>query len=1093
MFLSKGVFLSCFLMFSAWLSAENATSYRNISTTEFMKNDFSSSETFELPANGWKIKSGDKPEYASLSCDDSKWKSVKIDDSLFNQGFKMGGICWYRLHFSLPEGFNSKNLLLDMGFISSFDEVYVNGTLVGTYGSVPPAKPVMGSSWTGRKYYIPSSQPVFKTGENLIAVKVYIGYLGGMYKGIPRLSILNDTFLKNFKLKGTNENSLAIFLSDFTHLNNYTPGANISIAPEYAYISSGKPSINTVFHLKIINEANSTLQEIKLPCELKSFKWLTFSPMKIYASEPGKYICECSLESDGKTIFENKIPFSISSAKAFSIPVDKNISWNDRDSQKIDNSFGHAGPRFVKNNELINTPGEADARGALTFSVLCSEKEDSPLIFMNNVRPSHNNLEKPKHFLALAGSEYDTFTDAWIMGRISTGKVKKNSIEVTSSSWTERAWKYIFSDSMIMDFSINELSPAWRLNTDSATVNIFDGIKDYGAGLPSHMAFMNADGKVKVVNAGESFNGKDMSANWILVWFNGSEGWNEFDIPWLFTLQKKPESVTIGPDALNIKFGGPAGYICGMPLSGVKLLPPSETALWSNSFPEDVTAECLLWSGILANAPQSVTRSFSIDYQTDTMTLYDKFTYFPIADEWNTRPLQIAPLPPALALSADSGNIPITVNRENADLSLATLHGPYVAVQNADEYIVSIGNLVHFANEVRNVEPARNEETAKLRKELSQIITDHMKYISTHPWDELFWFGKYVPGNVENPAMANLIQAAPYLPEDLSEKVFQAVRTEVEDYYLREGKPDDVINSKLIKEAKNRDLTFTVRSLSGKEMTSFTPRQNCAAIDSLCVESFRIYTVWQYAYTFNRYDFIKDNWNKLKRLYNLIPNSHDWATCVSWDTFSGIRVGNGLQESGLMHAGTAAMARMAYYMKDLKLRNEAVYFSVMQLVGMQAALNTNTYLRQERPWPSTHTESDEMEFVEKIRPIHYAEFNEFGGFSQNIISGCTFVNHAGSFILTPLPETMRPYKEVWTTESDDFFNPVIRNASGNNVEPISVDMYTYMTTRYPESFEKVLSERQKIAKSLTWYKQLSDIRAAIDHYGRITYKKLWTE
>lgn len=1058
-----------------------------------MKSDFSVSKTIKLPVSDWKIKFGDKPEYASLSYDDSEWENVKINESLPHQGFKKRGFCWYRLRFTLPAGFASKNLLLDMGFISSFDETYVNGILVGSYGSLPPAKPVLGSSWANRKYYIPRSQALFKTGKNLIAVKVYVGYLGGMFKGFPSLSILDGTFLKGSKLKGKGEDSLAIYLSDFTHLNHYTTGTSISIAPEYAYISSGKPSLNAVFHLKITNEAKHILQEIKIPCELKSYQWISFSPMKINASKPGKYICECFLESDGKPIFENKIPFSIAPAKIFRIPVDRNIAWKDQKHQTLKNSFGHTGPRLIKNNELVNIPGGADARGALTFSVLCSEKEDSPLIFMNNVRPSHKNLEKPRYFLAFDGSEYDTFTDAWLLGCVSVGKSKKKSLEITSSSWTERCWKYMFSDNSIMNFSINELSPAWRLNTDASSVNLFDGIKKYGAGLPSHMAFIAADGKVKVVTAKESFNGSHMGANWILVWFNGSKGWNEFDIPWLFSLQKKPESVSIGPDSLNIRFSGSAGYLCGMPLFGVKLLPPSETASWSNFLPENATKKCQLWSGILANAPQSVVRSFAIDYRKDSIFLHDKFTYFPIRDEWDTKPLPIAPLPPALILSADSGNIPVTVNKENTDFSLPTLHGPYVAVRNTDEYLVSIGSLVHFTNEVRTVEPASDKETAKLQKELIKIISDHMRYMNTHPWNELFWHGRYVPGNVENPAMANLIQAVPYLPEDLMEKVSGEVGIEVEDYYLREGKPDDILNTKLMKQAKNADLTFTVKSLSGKEMTSFTPRQNSAAIDSPCVESFRLYVIWLYAHTLHHYDFIKNNWEKLKRFYNLIPNSHDWATCVSWDTFSGIRVGNGLQESGLMHAGAAAMARMAYHRKELNLRDEAVYFSIMQLVGMQAALNANTYLRENRPWPSTHTESDEMEFVEKTRPIHYAEFNEFGGFSQNIIFGYTFINNTSSFILTPLPETMRPYKEIWTAETDDFFDPAMRNPSGLNVNPISVDMYLYMTTRYPESFEKVFSERRKIAKSLNWHQQLSDIRAAIDYYGKITYKKLWTE
>lgn len=1078
----------CVLSLAQVLSAGEMTTERDVSMQEFMKEKYTETKAFTLPETGWKIKAGNDPKYAAPDYDDSKWREVKINTSIADQGLAKGGFYWYRVRFSVPENLISKDLLLNMGRISSFDEVYLNGTLVGTYGSVPPAAPVYGSSWTERKYYIPAAKSLFKSGENLIAVKVFTGYLGGMYKGIPYISTVKNKLFCDFNMKVKGENSLAALLTDSVHLNNYEPGSYIAASPKYAYISSEKPQLQTTLDVKVTSEKGDIIQQKQIPCTLKFFKWTVFSPIKLNASQPGKYLCEFILKSGNEILSQEKIPFVISEKKKFSVPVNENIVWNDEKSQKIEDSFGHAGPRFFKDGALSNTPSISDARGALIFSVFCSEKENLPMIFMNNVRPAHKTPHKPNYYLPLPGGEYDGFNDAWTMGYISIGKGKKQSLEISETSWTDRAWKYKFDDGKTLDFRISALSPALQLHTDSDSVNIFSEITKCGAGLPSRIAFMNNKNAVSIVEKDGTVSGKDMAANWILVWFNGSKGWDEFDIPWLFVLEKKPTAVSIGSDALSFKFSQSAGYISGMPLFGVKLISLSETASWKERVPDEIAKRCSFWSKVLTAAPNGVKRSFSIDYANDKMLMKDQFTHSQIKDEWNTSPVKLAPLPPALVLATSSGNIPIFVNKKNSDLDLATLHGPYLAISDADEYLVSIEKIVHFSNEVRNVVPGNQKETIPLQNELNKIFSDNMKYMNTHPWDEMFWVNKFVPGNVENPALSNVIQAIQYLPNDLKEKVSQAIKTEVENYLLFEGKPTDEIKPKLMPELQNRELTFTIKNpLSGKNLSSFTPRQDVSAIDSLCVESFRLYIAWQYAYTFNRPEFIEKNWEKINRFFNLIPNSHDWAVCISWDTFSGIRVGNGLQESGVIHAGASAMARMANTMKDFKLRDKAVYFSVMQLVGMQAALSANVFLRENRPWPTSHTETEEIEFTEKTRPLHYVEFNEFAGFSQNIILAYGLLNSPGSFILTPLPETMRPYKEIWPRETDDFFNPAYTSDS----KQMSVDMLVHMTTNHPKSLNDVLSEHGKLL--LKWNEKMNDVRAQLDYYGKITYKKLWTE
>jgi len=1066
---------------------------RPVSQMEKMTAKYKEGISLQLPVDGWKIKEGDNLKYAKNDYDDSKWKPVKINSSIFTQGFK-SGFCWYRNHFVLPENFASKGLIINLGYISNFDEVYVNGVLLGSYGTCPPAQPIPGSSWVARKYYVPSDKSPFKAGkENLIAVRIHTGYAGGMYSGIPKIYIVENKVISGFQLKIKGGNSLASLITNNTHLNRYQPGQYIAVAPEFAYMPSDKNNIPASLEVKMFSADGKILQSQKLSCQLQSLRWTEFKPVELKAEKEGKYFCDLILKTADSILSEQKIPFTIAAADKYTVPTDEKLTLPAKNIQEIKDSVGTFGPRVTKDDVLKNSMSVPDARGSLTFSVFCADIEPSPLVFINNVRPSPKVLHKPDYYLAAKGREYDGFNDAWMLGHISIGKSKKVSAEVTRSSWSGRTWTYSFEDGKKLEFRISSLSPAWNLRTDANSINIFQNISQWKIGLPSHIAYMDKKNNLKVIKKGDAIDGSDMSSNWILTWFNGSENWSEFDMPWLFALEKKTQSISINDNALTFTFNKEAGNLSGMPLFGVKLLPPSETESWSKKIPEAITERCSFWSKVLMSSPVEVKRSFSIDYPNDRVILKDQFEYQTINNEWNTVPLKIAPLPPALPLASSSGNIPITVNDKITDLEMATLHGPYTAILNKESALISIEKMLHFSNEARSIIHGTQPETLPLRKELKEIYSKNLKKLSVHPWEWMIYHEKYVPGNAE-PEISNIILGMQYLTPELKEKVFKMLKDEMEKYLFLEGKPEPSFQSKLLPIVQKNGLTFTLTSpMSGKKLSSYTPNQNEHAIDSVCWESLRLYTAWHYAYAFKQDDFIKNNWEKINMFFNLIPNSHDWAVCISWDTFSGIRVGNGLQESGIIHAGASAMARMAQIMGDRVLRDKAAYFSVMQLVGMQAALNANKYLRQNRPWPASHTESNEMEFVERSRNIHYVEFNEFAGFSQNIIKGYADLNAYGSFVMTPLPEIMRPYKDIWSNATDDFFDPKYFEIPYNSsvAEPISIDMFLYMTNKYPKTFQEIQSARWKFP--LEWTKKLSDIRAALDWHGKINYEKLWSE
>ena len=224
----------------------------------------------------------------------------------------------------------------------------------------------------------------------------------------------------------------------------------------------------------------------------------------------------------------------------------------------------------------------------------------------------------------------------------------------------------------------------------------------------------------------------------------------------------------------------------------------------------------------------------------------------------------------------------------------------------------------------------------------------------------------------------------------------------------------------------------------------------------------------------------------------MIPNSHDWPLGISYDTFSGIRVGNGLQETGIMHAGMTAMARMAHELKDFEMRDRASYYSVMQLCGLLGAMSANAYLRDYRPAVAGNNREKETVYCEYYRKIHYSEFNENGGFTQYVMLPEGLLNSQGSYVMTPLPEVMRPYREIFTKQTEDFFDPSYEHIPFNrSLLPISPKTRQYMLKKYSRSAIELYQRRKNFAFDVLQH--ITDICATLDSLGEVRYRKLWSK
>jgi hypothetical protein len=148
------------------------------------KNDLSP----DVPLSGmWKLSAGDNAGWKSDTVDDRSWKDAYVPEYWETQGLKgYDGYGWYRRGFRVPSNLSSETLIMMMGKIDDLDEVYVNGELIGSTGTMhdKPGRNRFSDEWAElRAYTIPHD--ILRFGQmNTIAVRVYDGWLhGGIYDG----------------------------------------------------------------------------------------------------------------------------------------------------------------------------------------------------------------------------------------------------------------------------------------------------------------------------------------------------------------------------------------------------------------------------------------------------------------------------------------------------------------------------------------------------------------------------------------------------------------------------------------------------------------------------------------------------------------------------------------------------------------------------------------------------------------------------------------------------------------------------------------------------------------------------------------------
>jgi len=141
----------------------------------------------EIPLDGaWKFSPGDNPDWKKPEFDDKAFGQITVPATWEDAGYpNLDGYAWYRKTFTVARSPEGQTLVLLLGKIDDYDEVYLNGVSIGSTGEIDhPTRHGDGRSYAlSRAYHFPASL-LKATGTNTIAVRVLDeGGYGGIYAG----------------------------------------------------------------------------------------------------------------------------------------------------------------------------------------------------------------------------------------------------------------------------------------------------------------------------------------------------------------------------------------------------------------------------------------------------------------------------------------------------------------------------------------------------------------------------------------------------------------------------------------------------------------------------------------------------------------------------------------------------------------------------------------------------------------------------------------------------------------------------------------------------------------------------------------------
>jgi hypothetical protein len=141
---------------------------------------------FEINLQGsWKFKTGDKTEYKDLNFSDNNWHTITVPKAWEDQGYDdYDGFAWYRKKFVVTGQYANEKMVVILGKIDDFEEVYLNGTYIGPNKKISEYSNDDDRRYSELRVYYIDGKLLQPNKTNVLAVRVYDkGGFGGIYEG----------------------------------------------------------------------------------------------------------------------------------------------------------------------------------------------------------------------------------------------------------------------------------------------------------------------------------------------------------------------------------------------------------------------------------------------------------------------------------------------------------------------------------------------------------------------------------------------------------------------------------------------------------------------------------------------------------------------------------------------------------------------------------------------------------------------------------------------------------------------------------------------------------------------------------------------
>ncbi|MCZ2078731.1 MAG: beta galactosidase jelly roll domain-containing protein [Bryobacterales bacterium] len=1059
--------------------------------------DLSRAAAVDLEPLAWRFRGGDDAAWAATDHDDSRWKPIRVGRSWLDQD-PARPVGWYRVRFVPPAAWKGSPVALDLGTVSVYGQVYVNGTQVGQFGTRPSGNPFGTSAVLRAVHYVPAE--LLRYGAaNTLAVRCHTGDFGGLYKGPYRIFRLARGTVPGVLLetewKVLGPDAPLHYLSVHEHLNHYLEGEPVKLLPLATPLLDDPGRVELSYELR--DARGRALASGRFEPDRREGRTQRFQPAELNVTTAGKYSVRIACRAGKTELAALDVPFEIAASRsAAAYPVDctlRGLSLPEPARSLERESIGHyGGNRFRKEGEryvLDYDLEEGNANGNLAHSSLVASWLPGPLLFLHNYKdPPRRLLSAADYMTGITSYRQMEGQDGqWPFGFLGPEHgVLPRAVAVESASWTGVRYTldYDIGDKGVrLRFQENNLSPAVLVESDHLRAALFSGMSLFGLGHPSRVVFAASNGARSLeLGDGQRIDLRDRAENWLLFCFEGAAGFDEFDSAWLVVTEKKAAALEISSAGLLLDYGVPAGRLWVMPLYGQRMLRLAETASWRDGLPGGVLRDVRFWARALLAYPTGVRERYRVMGELHRVVVEEQFEYLVTADAWGTLPFEIAPAPPVLALAARYG-FPVVFGQPVEESKLTPLAGPLVFARGRSLRF-AIDDIIRLGNEARAAEPGATALARRFRAALNaetERVLDQF-HLDRHPWAaELLSEGSRSvaqPGS-ETPFMIELTLAMPYLDPPLAERARQAVREEIDTFLMKPGNYVAMVN-------RFTTLPVPVYHLALSRL----------GIDNMAWSGTHLYALWLYAYTTGDWSLVEKYWNDIRSLFNILPNTADWAFFTPWDILNGVRLGNGIQEVAHGLAGMAAYLRMAARMNQSAERDYAAYLLARQGVSLYAQFVGNRWARLEVPWLASAPWADAVMEAEETAAWRHTEPVEFRGYSLNNIQSRSLIP-AASFILTPVPEILRFYRDYAREESRYYWTRILpripwEHWSIRDYHGLMVDIADEMhyTIDLPADQVAAVAEREALRSKEWFLGNIPNYRAVLEASGKRGYRRL---